>query len=182
MDKARWIVAVVAMGCFVGGTGEALAASDVIVGACANTPAAALLAAKGTPGRIVPALAEARGYRVGSVRWDPLLRQSWAVIESCDHRERPSVTMLMDEPALSSVSVEQPSVTMPIVRAGDLVRLWRNDRYARIEMIATAEENGAVGTRVRVRLATPTNADGQVSQPRYFAGVVRGPADVEMEP
>jgi hypothetical protein len=184
MNKARGIVAVVAMGWFAAVTGESIAAVADTHGVCASTPAAALLAIKGTAGRSSAALPGAQGYRVQSVRWDSLQRRNWAVIESCDHSERPSITVPMDMPApvLLTASSARPYAIMPIVRAGDLVRLWKRDRYAHIEMIATAEENGAVGTRVRVRLTAPKDADGQSTQPQYFAGVVRGPADVEMEP
>jgi hypothetical protein len=180
MNSTRWIVAWIAMSWFAGFAGQGVAAQGIVHGVCASTPAAALSAAKSG----VSGLGETHGYRVESVRRDPLLRLSWAVIASCDHREWPSVTMPMDAPASapSAVSIARPDAAMSIVRAGDIVRLWKREPYAHIEMIATSEENGAVGTRVRVRLAMPQDSDGQAMQPQYFAGVVRGPADVEMTP
>jgi hypothetical protein len=182
--RRYWLVAVVALGWLAGAAGQSSAAVDLVRGACARTPAAALLAAKNESATNALPLAEAHGYRVESIRWDPLLRQSWAVIRSCDHPEQPSMTRLMDSsvPMVRAVSTLRPYAALPIVRAGDMVRLWRSERYAHIEMVAISEENGAVGTRVRVRLATPRDMEGQFGQPQYLAGVVRGPADVEMEP
>jgi len=135
---------------------------------------------------------QGHGYRVQAVRWDPLLQQSWAVIRSCDHQERPSMTMRTELPAtkLAVLSTMFPVSSMargdagvPIVRAGDVVRLWKSESHAHIELMGTAEENGGVGTRVRVRLAAPKDNGGLYGQPtQYLAGVVRGPADVELEP
>jgi hypothetical protein len=184
MSRTQWIVAVMTVGYLLGAAGESFAAIDSVSGACASTPAAALQAAQSSTGTSVPTLAGARGFRVASVRWDSLQQRNWAVIESCDHRERPSVVIALGAPApaLSAASLTRPNVPPPIVRAGDIVRLWKNDRLAHLEIIGIAEENGAAGTRVRVRLAASKDAEGQVTQPRYFAGIVRGPADVEMEP
>ena len=156
-------------------------AGTVVNGRCASTPAAALLAARSGA---EPAAATI-GYRVDLVRWDPLLRQSWAVIASCDHPERSPITLLtgMLAPHLSArvaLTATPLYVVLPIVRAGDVVRLWRLDRFVHIEMIGTAEQNAAVGSRVRIRLPASLDRDGQVEPPQYLAGVVRGPADVEM--
>jgi hypothetical protein len=184
MGRARWIVTMMTVVCLLAAAGESVAAMDSVSGTCASTPMAALQAAQNGTAASAPALAGAHGFRVASVRWDSLQRRNWAVIESCDHRDRPSVTMAMGAPApaLSTASLTRPYVSLPIVRAGDVVRLWKNDRLAHLEMIGIAEENGAAGARVRVRLAASKDVEGQVTQPRYFAGIVRGPADVEMEP
>lgn len=201
MNSGRGIFAAVVLGCLAGAAGQARAASAVAADVCASTPAAALARAGGAinDARVantsapvsmpaeasVPVPAEAHGYRVASVRWDSLQQQSWAVIASCDHPERPLVTMLMDLPLRAvppHVILARAYAVVPVVRAGDLVRLWKIDHDAHIEMVATSEENGAVGARVRVRLATSTFGDGQVTQRMYFAGIVRGPADVEMAP
>lgn len=85
-------------------------------------------------------------------------------------------------PVLSvSAQIAQGNTALPVVHAGDVVRLWRADVQAHIELMATAEENGAMGTKVRLRLLTPKDSDGQYAPPKYLAGIVRGPADVEME-
>lgn len=184
MGRTQGITTVITVACLLGAGGESFATVDSVRGACASTPAEALRAAQDADGASAPALAGAHGYRVASVRWDSLQRRNWAVIESCDHRDRPSITMAMGTPApaLSTVSLTRPHVSLPIVRAGDVVRLWKNDRLAHLELMGVAEENGTAGARVRVRLAASNDAEGQVTQPRYFEGIVRGPADVEMEP
>ncbi|NYF80154.1 hypothetical protein [Granulicella arctica] len=154
--------------------------------ACASTPVAAVLAARDG---IVRTGLSGKGFAVQEVRWDPLLRQSWAVVRSCDHADWPLLVMRTNLPASPRMVITDLSSTgrgdagMPIVRAGDLVRLWRIDEHAHLELMATAEENGAVGARVRVRLVAPKDGDAQWVQPvQYLAGVVRGPADVELEP
>lgn len=151
------------------------------MGLCRTTTAGALLAARSG---MAPAMLEAnRGYRVESVRWDPFLRKAWAVIRSCEHLEQPSFTVPTELPVSGGSVMEARQVALlPIVRPGDLVRLWRRDGYAHIELVATSEENGTVGTRIRLRLAAKPDADGQTGQPQYLAGVVRGPADVEIVP
>ncbi len=161
---------------------------------CANTPAAAIEAMRaGKMADLQAAGLQATGFRVESVRWDAAQRQTWAVIRSCDHAERPALARLADLPhgapvaqtgssaALVSAQSLQANTTVAVVHAGEVVRLWRADSQAHIELMATAEENGAVGGKVRLRLLTPKEADGQYAPPRYFAGIVRGPADVEME-
>ncbi len=156
---------------------------------CASTPAAAIEAARA--GLI--AASQGTGFRVESVRWDAAQRQTWAVIRSCDHAERPALVMLADLPHGASVAqpgsaalplsaqIAQSNTAVAVVHAGEVVRLWRADTQAHIELVATAEENGVVGAKVRLRLMTPKDADGQYAPPRYLAGIVRGPADVEME-
>jgi hypothetical protein len=186
MDMHRGVVALVVL-YLAGRTGASFASGEVSRNICATTPAAALQAAMQEQRATGSAVGEARGYRFLSVRRDSLLQQSWAVIESCGHAEQPLRMMLMDPPMSRGMSapmlrVSTSDIVLQIVRAGDLVRLWKNDGRARIEMVATAEENGAIGGRVRVRLAMPSELDGQAVAPQYLAGVVRGPADVEMTP
>lgn len=158
--------------------------------ACASTPAGAIEAARA--GRA--AASQTTGFRVESVRWDATQRQTWAVIRSCDHAERPALAMLADLPHNAAVSttssgsvpasaqIAQVNTAVVVVHAGDVVRLWRADGQAHIELMATAEQNGVVGAKVRLRLMTAKEPDGQYAPPKYFAGIVRGPADVEMEP
>ncbi len=191
MNRKRWVAGVVVAGWWAGAAG--LRAAELEPGGCASTPAAALVAARKGFGAGASAAGETHGYRVDTVRWDPLLRQSWAVIRSCDHLAWPSFTMLADLPGphaaasamaagtMAGTPADRSSAMVLIVHVGDLVRLWKSDRYARIEMTGTSEENGAVGARVRVRLVAAQAIDGRVSPTQFLAGVVRGPNDVEME-
>ena len=177
----RRLLTLVVAGLLIGSAGY-LRASTVVNGRCASTPAAALLTVR--PGS--EAVATMSGYRVSALRWDPLLRQSWAVVASCDHPERLPRMLLTDMPAPHTpahftLAAARSYAVLPIVRAGDVVRLWRRDRFAHIEMLGTSEENGGVGSRVRIRLPASRDLDGQVGPTQYLAGVVRGTADVEME-
>jgi len=188
MRESRMVL--VALLCWLACGTRSNAAS--VPGACASSPQAALRAMRVGDSAFAGSEVQRHGYQVQAVRWDPLLQQSWAVIRSCDHLERPALMMRTDLPitkpsVLSTLfpvsSTAGWSAGVPIVRAGDVVRLWKSESYAHIELMGTAEENGGVGTRVRVRLAAPKDRDGLYGQsPQYLAGVVRGPADVELEP
>ena len=178
-------------------------------GGCARTPAAAVEMAAVQVGRLehgAGPVGDGSGYRVRAVRWDPLQRQSWAVVESCGHPELATMAVLtkLQGPftaARSEAAAVPPMAVAPVaavgetvsaaviranaaivlVKAGDAVRLWKADERAHIELMGTAEENGVVGAKVRVRLATAKEADGTTGPPQFLAGVVRGPADVEIE-
>ena len=148
---------------------------------CARTPAAAIAAA-GTGLLLLPTPA-GKGYRVNSVRRDPVLRQSWLMIGRCDHPEWPELSFRETGRTLrgpAAPSGEARSADLPVVRAGDVVQLWRQEDLLRIEVAGVAEENGGLGKVIRVRLRR-RNTDDQSAE-EQFTGIVRGPADVEMEP
>ncbi|RSL14880.1 flagellar basal body P-ring formation chaperone FlgA [Edaphobacter aggregans] len=146
---------------------------------CASTPAAAVSLSETIAGQIMQG---EDGYRVTSVRWDPLLRQGWAMVARCGHPEWPEVALptrvsnlLRREEGTALIEVvDRPLV----VRAGDTVRLWRRENDLRIEVAAIAEESGGLGKSIRVRLMH-AGVDGQPE--RQMVGVVRGPEDVEMQ-
>ena len=113
-------------------------------------------------------------YRVNEVRWDPLLGQRWAVVASCEHPDQPAFAVLTEDAIAGKASSERKGDSAPVVRAGDVVRLWREEDNLRIEMTAMSEESGGLGKAIRVRLMGGDSAEQQ------FIGIVRGVADVEM--
>jgi hypothetical protein len=121
------------------------------------------------------------GYRVASIRWDPLLHQCWAKLVSCSHPEQPAVEILMPLPEQHTAPATMPPTASlsPVVHAGDLVRLWSEDGNLLIETSGIAEASGATGSTIRVRLLHP-NLEGQ-QQEQTLRGIVRGPRDVEMQ-
>jgi flagella basal body P-ring formation protein FlgA len=108
------------------------------------------------------------------------------MITNCGHPEWPVFAL----PANDVISLEKIQETNhpliesakvpPVVRVGDLVRLWKQESLLRIEVAGVSEESGSVGKTIRVRLLH-NNTDGQ-SAPEEFSGVVRGPSDVEIQP
>jgi Chaperone for flagella basal body P-ring formation len=151
---------------------------------CYNTPIAAAGSMK--PGASLPSLTEG-GYRVTSIQLDPILGKRWAMIASCDHPERPAFSLLTEESDSSehillrdSQTVPDNAQVIPVVHAGDTVRLWRQEAFLRIELAGVAEENGTLGKLIKVRLLR-RNTDDQSTRAE-FAGVVRGKSDVEMQP
>lgn len=125
------------------------------------------------------------GHRVVSMRWDPVLRRQWAQVADCAHPEWPDVEVPMHEPGEvpAVVRPKRPSTVaappVPVVRAGDAVQLWSEQSDLRLVVAAIAEQSGAPGQVVRVRLMPRKTLGQQVE--REFTGVVRGPHEVEMQ-
>ena len=153
-------------------------ASHTAHAVCVNTQAEAAAGQHAT--------AEQGGFRVTSTRWDPILHQRWAQVASCDHPEWPPVELPANASlkAASSRPSEQGSEAsllplQPVVRAGDIVQLWSQEDVLRIEVAAIAEQSGALGKPIRVRLMQRGTLGRQTEE--QFIGVVRGPHDVEMQ-
>lgn len=147
---------------------------------CARTPAAALRSAGVKTA--LPSISDDKGYRVTGVRWDPVMQQSWATIVSCEHPEWPGISLRTRDADDTSRkgSVPAREDRSPLVRAGDVVELWRQEDLLRIEVAAVAEQNGGMGETIRVRLARRPGS--YQSTEEQFNGVVRGRGDVEMQP
>lgn len=152
--------------------------------ACYSTPRMALDALEANSS-FSPALMN-DGYRVTRIEADQVLGQRWAMIVRCGHPEWPAFVLpanggsSLASPRAVERSVTEGLSTVPIVRAGDVVRLWRQESFLRIEVAGVSEESGGLGKTIRVRLLH-RNTDDQ-SVPERFSGVVRGPLDVEMQP
>lgn len=160
---------------------------------CASNPAAAVRAFE----HGAAADGAGDGYRVTGVRRDPVLQITWASVGRCGHPEWPEVSVATTA-RLQAVAVaalaEGSGARMParpqnvaiaqarsierVVKPGDVVRLWHNETNVRMELTAVCDESGALGDKVRVHV-TSRLEDGTVV--RYISGLVRGPADVEME-
>lgn len=151
---------------------------------CYSTPRLAVDAA--VKSSLSSATPKGNGYRVTKFQSDPVLGQRWAMIATCDHPDWPAFALPVSgsEPQRVSRKAER-SVTsyvkaVPVVRAGEVVLLWKQEDLLRIEAAGVAEENGDIGKTIRVRLAH-RDADNQ-SVPQQLAGIVRGPSNVEIQP
>jgi hypothetical protein len=148
---------------------------------CARTPELALKATSAHGG--VKNTSGEDGYRIKAVRWDPLLSQHWAMIESCQHPERPVVALPLSEFAPKSISAlahrgdQSAPLPFPVIHAGDLVQMWRQEQDLRIEIAGRAEESAAIGSRVRIRLL---RSGFEFGTEQIVTGIVRGPGDVEI--
>ncbi len=147
---------------------------------CYDTPQAAIDGARSSGSS--PFKTETVGYRVLRMANDQLLGRSWAVVVHCDHPDWS--TLAYPVSPVSSLEPPKPhpaSASNPIaVHAGDPVRLWRREALLQIEVAGIAEQNGSLGETVRVRLSQRNNEDPFA--PKEFAGVVKGPSDVEIKP
>ncbi|HZC43046.1 MAG TPA: flagella basal body P-ring formation protein FlgA [Acidobacteriaceae bacterium] len=72
-----------------------------------------------------------------------------------------------------SKSIQNPSALVPVIRAGDLVRLWSSDSNVRLEMEVVSLEYGRVGQIIHVR---------RMGQTTLLAGVVVGKDSAELIP
>jgi hypothetical protein len=151
---------------------------------CYSTPVAAIEAIQ--PASLPSPSAEGRGYRVTGIQSDPVLGQRWAMIASCDHPEWPAFALQPHRwnSTAQALAIEQTrgkdTHAIVVVRAGDIVLLWRQENLLRIEVTGISEESGSLGKTIRVRLLR-RNTDDQFAQ-EQFSGIIRGPSDVEMQP
>jgi hypothetical protein len=162
---------------------SAAASAGFAQAACYSTPRAATDAIR--PGAALSPVSEGAGYRVTGIQSDPVLGRRWAIVSSCDHTGWPvsAVQISGSDPAAPSQTTRIPVISVrsiPVVHAGDIVRLWKQEDLLRIEVAGVSEETGGLGKIIRVRLLR-RNADDQAFQER-FSGIVRGPSDVEMQP
>jgi hypothetical protein len=162
---------------------SAAAASASARTACYSTPSAAMDSVK--PGSSSSSVSQGGGYRVTGVQSDPVLGGNWVIVASCDHTDWP---VLAVQTSGSDSATPSPADQMrvmsigpiPVVHAGDIVRLWKQEDLLRIEVAGVSEESGGLGKTIRVRLLR-RSADNRGNQER-FSGIVRGPSDVEMQP
>ena len=151
--------------------------------ACYSTPFAAVESLR-TASSAVP-ISEGGRYRVMGVRADPFVMQRWAMVVNCDHPEWPILALQtggsdVAAPLEGNQMLTASTRSIPVVHVGDIIRLWKQEDFLRIEVAAVSEESGGLGERIRVRLL-PRNREGQW-MPEQFFGVVRGPLNVEMQP
>jgi hypothetical protein len=151
---------------------------------CYGTPRAAIDAASATS--FSSSASRSDGYRIASIQADRVLGQRWATITNCGHPERPVFALPVGDakPFVTSSEAVHSSTRgvqpVPVVRAGEVVLLWRQEALLRIEVAGVSEENGGLGKTIRVRLLRGS-ADDQ-SIPEQFSGIIRGPSNVEILP
>jgi hypothetical protein len=150
---------------------------------CYDTPHSAIDAI-GTSS-LIPQAFKNRGYKVLKIQSDSVLRQRWAIISNCSHPEWPEVALPVTGESEIDLSQEAVSSSVKdvktdsIVHVGDVVQLWRQENFLRIEIPGISEENGDLGKTVRVRLLHRSTDDQFASE--HLSGVVRGPFSVEIQ-
>ncbi len=147
---------------------------------CYATPTAAIEAIRS--GSLSSSISAGDGYRVTGFQSDPLLGHRWAMIANCSHPDWPTFALQLSalDPEGKLSMQNKPQNSDPVVRVGDVVHLWKQEEFLRIEMSAVSEEKGSVGAKIRLR---PLHGDSDVnSTQEKFYGIVRGPFDVEMQP
>jgi hypothetical protein len=151
--------------------------------ACYDTPHMAVEAFVTAPSA-APALNG--GYQVVRIESDSVLKQRWVTIASCTHPEWPlSALLVPGGGSVISPPGAQHALTdnvrkAPLVRAGEVVRMWRQEKLLRMEFAGVSEESGGLGKTIRVRLLRRSTDDQSI--PEQFSGIIRGPSDVEMQP
>jgi len=150
---------------------------------CAKTPAAAMERFRATSS--MPVNKEGPGYRVTGIHMDPVLGHSWVSIANCEHPDWPEVSFRAEgfdgvPPRRVERARAELFPSVPVVRAGDIVRLWRQEDLLRIEVTGVAEQSGGIGKTIRVRVLRRSMDDRQKEE--ELTGIVRGPSDVEMLP
>jgi hypothetical protein len=159
--------------------GLAVASTDAIAMGCGSgvSPAASAL----------PEVVARPSLRLISVKQDSLLNSRWALMVDCEHPEWPARMVLLagKEDAIEGLKfaakIQSSSAAgrVPMmVRAGETVRAWRQDGMASLVTSGVAEQGGAVGQRIQVRLLR-NGMDGQDAE-MHVSGVVDGVGSVEI--
>src|ERR1700759_2583240 len=103
------------------------------------------------------------------------------MIMRCDHPEWPVIALPLRDSILQLRFRDQESAkNIPasvVIRAGKIVRLWRQETSLRIEVTGISEGNGGLGDLIKVRLLHRNTDDQSIEE--QFSGIVRGPSDVE---
>ncbi len=109
------------------------------------------------------------------------------------HPERPTLAVMASgseklaaRGAAAARNIAQ-AASLPVIHAGDPVRLWSAEKNLHLQLSAVALENGAIGDRIRLKIPgagweSGSGWDGGGSGQPMVWGVVRGAAEVEMEP
>jgi hypothetical protein len=151
--------------------------------ACYSTPQIA--ADTVATGHLSTQALKSDGYRVAKVQLDRVLGNRWVMIASCGHPEWPAFALVTNNadlpvpPQEATNPLAEKTQQRPAVRAGEIVRVWRQGTLLRIEATGVSEESGGLGKTVRVRLLSRNTDDQSVSE---LSGIVRGPSDVEIQP
>ena len=104
----------------------------------------------------------------------------------CDHPEWPAVALLLRQASVFTAALEGRDLQAnlapagPMVRSGDVLRLWKREEFLRIAVVGVAEENGELGRTIRVRLARRSSNDSPIEE--HLLGIVRGPSSAEIRP
>ncbi len=152
--------------------------------ACYATPSAVVDAVR--TGSSLSAVSGNVGYRLTEIRSDPILGDRWAMVGSCDHPDWPARLVELRGAVTAVTSLQRTNVSFdhayaaPVVRAGDIVRLWRQEDLLRIEVSAVSEQSGGLGKTIRLRLLRRETEESETQL--EISGIVRGPSDVEMQP
>jgi hypothetical protein len=150
--------------------------ANTALAACYSTP----LMAIGSGSLTSPSSTSGSGgYRVERTQSDKVLKQTWAIVIRCDHPEWPAVALPLRDSILEPESAKYIPTSV-VIRAGEIVRLWRREISRRIEVTGISEGNGRLGDLIKVRLLHRNTDDQSVEE--QFSGIVRGPSDVEMKP
>lgn len=128
---------------------------------------------------------DASGKQAVARRWDVVLGHEWEMVRDCRHPEWPARAQLVkgDATPVAIKTVDAAVVVASqepiVVHVGDVVTLWQQAAFVRIEMSGVAERAARSGERIDVRV-THTTAEGGMSVER-FSGTVRAAGNVEME-
>lgn len=119
------------------------------------------------------------GFRLDTLRRDVFSGLTWATVSSCEHPERPKITVSSHDGvqvAVQAVTQQQENRKF-LVRAGMKVRLVRVEETMRLELEGVAQANGVLGDRVRVKILSPYG----VGEEKFVTGLIRSSALLEME-
>ncbi|WP_213803436.1 flagella basal body P-ring formation protein FlgA [Granulicella sp. dw_53] len=115
---------------------------------------------------------------------DQVLGTKWKIVVDCDHPEWPAHMVKISNGPSSTKQMPNtlqgnPAIAdLPIVRAGEKVKLWKKNDMVRIETFGFAQESGRKGERIKIR-PEKDSAVGQNSA-FFLLGIVQEHGAVEI--
>ena len=122
---------------------------------------------------------DGEGFRLEGIRLDRVGGGRWARVVSCVHPERPGMAVRVadERPGVQVAGVAAGrlfGVGRTLVEIGSVVQVVQVEANVRLEVAGVAQESGAMGDAIRVRV-------GAAGLEHFVAAVVRGEGLVEME-
>ncbi len=122
---------------------------------------------------------DGEGFRLEGIRLDRVGGGRWARVVSCLHPERPGMAVRIagdgaEVQVAGAAAGKLFGVGRTLVAIGSVVQVVQVEANVRLELAGVAQENGALGDAIRVRV-------GAAGLEHFVAAVVRGEGLVELE-
>lgn len=142
----------------------------------------------GNPPAVPPSLAAetkaalGEDYKLAYIRRDAILHETWGIYRSCSYPTQPARILRLT--ATDEEQLRLLAIPIPVIHAGEKVRLQNSEENLRMQLVGVAEQTGSIGERIRVHLQTGDSVSGaneaKVRWGAKLTAVVVGPHEAEI--